>query len=291
MNIRDIRIEPSRKMGEETEFFLQENRGGCVACSAHIHNAIELLYVREGSYRVIVDGVEQKIEQGDLILFCSNVIHHVFAGEAPVNRYYVIKIPPAFFLSLSRREMATEYIMRFALNRKESKNLWTREEIARGEMFPILQSLIQEYEGGRYAAEVAVKLKIMELLLAILRDGTQNCAGFGDRSVYLIYKAMEYVREHYAEDMNEAEIARSIGMSYSHFSRSFKRTTGMTFRKYLNLTRVNRAEELLYNNRESVSEVASRCGYNSTSYFISTYRALTGKTPYQVLKGVKGENG
>ena len=100
---------------------------------------------------------------------------------------------------------------------------------------------------------------------------------------------MVYVRNHYAEDMDERELAKSLGMSYSYFSRSFRRVTGMTFKQYLNRTRVNQAEKMLCRGSASVSEVATRCGYNSISYFISVYKSITGKTPYQSLQQTNPE--
>ena len=99
---------------------------------------------------------------------------------------------------------------------------------------------------------------------------------------------MVYVRNHYTEDMDERELARSLGMSYSYFSRSFRRVTGMTFKQYLNRTRVNQAEKMLCRGTTSVSEVATKCGYNSISYFISVYKNITGKTPYQSLQQTEG---
>jgi AraC-like DNA-binding protein len=72
-----------------------------------------------------------------------------------------------------------------------------------------------------------------------------------------------------------------MGLSYSYFSRSFKRVMGMSFKKYLNMIRVNRAEQMLITGDHSVSEVAIECGYNSISYFISVYRSLKGTTPFK----------
>jgi AraC-like DNA-binding protein len=95
---------------------------------------------------------------------------------------------------------------------------------------------------------------------------------------------MNLVQERFAEDFNEKELAKSFGLSYTHFSRSFKRVTGMTFKNYLNRTRIRKAEQLLFLSRCSISEVAVTCGYNSISYFIKVYRSITGKTPYKVLK-------
>ena len=285
MNINNIHVELPQIVGDGTEFFLQATPPENVACAAHVHKAVELLYVKSGSYTVVLDGIEYEIGMGDLVLFCSNAIHHVFTKNLPENEYYVIKISPAFFLQFSTQEEGAEYVMRFAINRKGSKSIWRREELEGTPLFSALQSLIIEHEGRKYASQVAIKLKIMELLVEILRsDSPADEKTPHNQTAALIYNTMVYVRNHYAEDMDERELARDLGMSYSYFSRSFKRVTGMTFKQYLNRTRVNQAEKMLCRGSASVSEVATRCGYNSISYFISVYKNITGKTPYQSLQ-------
>ena len=175
--------------------------------------------------------------------------------------------------------------MRFAINRKENKNIWKREELGNTPLLAALQSLIAEHEGQKYASQVAIKLKIMELLVEILRcDSPAETKAPHNPTTALIYNTMVYVRNHYAEEMDERELARSLGMSYSYFSRSFKRVTGISFKQYLNRIRVNQAEKMLCRGNASVSEVATKCGYNSISYFINVYKSITGKTPYQSLR-------
>ena len=284
MKRTDIRIEEPRAVGEEIEFFLQNNLKNITACSAHIHKAAEFLYVKEGSYTVTLDDTCYEIGEGDLILFCSGAIHHVVTGECEKNSYYVIKIPPSFFLDLARRGAGAEYAMRFALNRRENKCFWHKAELKESEIKRVLDTLVNEFTQKKYASEVAIKLKIMELLLTILRYDPPSESLVNDQTSHLIYSVMSHVQERFAEDINEKALAKNYGMSYSHFSRSFKKVTGMTFKNYLNRTRVSKAEQLLALNDCSVSEVAIACGYNSISYFIKVYRLFTGTTPYKMLR-------
>lgn len=279
-----IRIEAPRGIGREIELFLQKSPARYPACAAHIHNAVELLYIHEGSFSVTLDGICYEVTAGDLILFRSNAIHHVTAGEAMQNSYFVLKIPPFFFMGLAAREIAVRYSLYFALNRKDSKCLWKKSELEGSKIKRVLADLIDEYTHQRYAFEVATKLKIMELLLTILRSDDGDEAPVTDPAAEPIYAVISYIREHYAQDMDERELSQSFGMSYSYFSRSFKRVTGVTFKSYLNRTRIARAEQLLLEKRGSVSEVATACGYNNVSYFISVYRALTGKTPGKAMR-------
>lgn len=284
MKKSDVEVEMPRQLGDEIEFYIQTNKKNSIACSAHIHKAAELLYVKEGSFTVTLDNKTYQIYEGDLILCCSGTIHHVIAGACEHNSYYVIKIPPSFFIGFVRLDAGAEYAMRFALNHSDRKNLWRKNELAKSEIKSVLDKLIDEYTQKRYASELAIKLNVMELLLSILRHDAPSESLTSDRISRLIYEVMNYVQEEFAQDIDEKELAKSYGMSYSYFSRSFKRVTGITFKNYLNRTRISKAEQMLFSNDCSVSEAASACGYNSISYFIQVYRSITGKTPYRASR-------
>ena len=273
--------EAPRAKGRETEFFLQNAVAQSVSCKAHIHRAVELLYIKNGNYNVILDGAEYFISEGDLILFCSDCMHHVTAGECEKNDYYVIKIPPSFFLEASGEDEGSRYVMQFMVSHRDAKFLWRKSELESSPILEILNSLIYEYETKGYAYKFAIRLKIMELLLAVMRERNVDPDLLQSGASHMIYDAITYVRSNFAQDINEKELAEEMGLSYSYFSRSFKRVMGMSFKKYLNMIRVNRAEQMLITGDHSVSEVAIECGYNSISYFISVYRSLKGTTPFK----------
>ena len=275
--------EAPRAIGKETEFFIQRDPAEKIACSPHVHSAIEILYIIEGSYSVLLDNTPYELEKGDLILFRSDAVHYVTTKTEAHNSYYVIKIPLSFFLNLARGETEIKYAMHFAFNRKEYKCLWKNREIEGSEMFSIISALKKEYASPGYASELLIKLKIMELMTEILRQCRIEDTSIDNRSASMVYSIMSYVQENYAEDIDEKELSRKFGMSYSYFSRTFKRITGSGFKNYLNRIRISNAERMLFSTGKSVSEIATACGYNSISYFISVYRSMMGITPYKAL--------
>lgn len=279
-----VKIEAPKGIGQEIEIFLQPTPAHGTACEPHIHNALEMLYVIDGSYSVTADDVPYSIEKGDLILFRSDSVHTVVANDSEINNYYVIKIPPSFFISLSGGESGVKYGMHFAFNRKEYKSLWKKAELEGSEMQAILSALEKECSTPSYASELVIKLKIMELMTAILRECHSEETHIDSRSATLVYSVISYVQKNYAEDIDEKALSKSFGMSYSYFSRTFKKVTGVSFKNYLNRIRISNAERLLFSTGNTVSEIATVCGYNSISYFISVYRSMMGTTPYKALR-------
>ena len=285
-----VKIEAPKGIGQEIEFFLQSTPAKCTACEPHIHNALEMLYVIEGSYSVILDDIPYEIEKGDMILFRSDSVHTVAANESENNSYYVIKIPPSFFITLAGGENGVKYAMHFAFNRKEYKCLWKSAELRESKLQSILEALVTEYCSPSYATELIIKLKIMELMTNLLRACHGEETHIDTRSATLVYSVMNHVQKNYAEDIDEKELSKSFGMSYSYFSRTFKRITGISFKNYLNRVRISNAERMLFSTGNAVSEIATACGYNSISYFISVYRSMMGVTPYKALRNATSDN-
>ncbi len=80
------------------------------------------------------------------------------------------------------------------------------------------------------------------------------------------------------------QLAKSALMSPTKFRQLFKQIHGQTFYQYYQLQRMNRANEILLTGRYSISDVADKVGYLSTSKFSDAYRKQFGTLPNDVYK-------
>ena len=74
-------------------------------------------------------------------------------------------------------------------------------------------------------------------------------------------------------------VAKEVGMSYSHFSRAFKQSLGMSPTNYIAARRIERAKRLMQETDFPISEIALRSGFSSQSHFTTSFRRLAGVTP------------
>ena len=79
-------------------------------------------------------------------------------------------------------------------------------------------------------------------------------------------------------------IAREIGVSAGHLSRTFRRITGQTLERYLMEQRVELSTRLLLEPLNNVSSVAERCGFSDPTYFARVFRKLVGCPPSQYAR-------
>lgn len=79
-------------------------------------------------------------------------------------------------------------------------------------------------------------------------------------------------------------LAREVGLSRSGFQHLYKKYFGVSAGSDIIRGRVERAKQLLSCTRLSVSEIAARCGYGTSSYFMRQFREMCGKTPSEYRK-------
>ena len=96
-----------------------------------------------------------------------------------------------------------------------------------------------------------------------------------------VRKAIEYLDRHYAERITLAELAEQAGFSAEHFSRVFRRETGVNYITYLNNLRMKHAVQLLEQTDCKVYEIAEKVGFSSLSYFSTAFKKKFGKNPYE----------
>lgn len=94
-------------------------------------------------------------------------------------------------------------------------------------------------------------------------------------------KAIDYIRENYATDLNMAVVSNHISMNYSLFSFTFKQYTGTNFVNYLKNIRVGEAKRLLTETDMKVNEISKAVGYDHEKHFMKTFKSITGLTPSQ----------
>ena len=74
-------------------------------------------------------------------------------------------------------------------------------------------------------------------------------------------------------------LAKSVGMSMSVFFNRFKRVVGETPTVYLTNWRIRKAKEILAINKDNISEIALKVGYQSEAAFNRMFKAKVGSTP------------
>lgn len=99
----------------------------------------------------------------------------------------------------------------------------------------------------------------------------------------IIDKAKEYIASHYADNISLEDVANYVFLNASYLSRLFKQYTGENFRDYLINIRINKAVELIHENKYKIWEISSMCGYQNPKYFSQQFKHIMGMSPKDYL--------
>jgi len=92
---------------------------------------------------------------------------------------------------------------------------------------------------------------------------------------------LEYLEEHFAENVSPASLATRAGLSPIRFARLIKRIFRLTPGQLITQTRLSAASLSLLETNRQVAEIAHLCGFYDHSAFTRAFRSATGVTPTQ----------
>lgn len=118
------------------------------------------------------------------------------------------------------------------------------------------------------------------LLLRIATDKFNRAIDSKSFNPY-IKKAIEYVHNHYDQNINITDLCEYLNLNKSYFCSTFKTATGHTFCHFLNYFRVEKSKKLLLETDLNILDIAIAVGFNNQNYYSTTFKRFTGKTPFQ----------
>ncbi|MGL4738809.1 MAG: helix-turn-helix domain-containing protein [Cellulosilyticaceae bacterium] len=267
---------------------LQQKQGEGVMTLAHWHDYIEILYGISGHFKIQLGSMPYTFGVGDLILINSKEIHSVVGLATDcINSYIVVKFDPEVLYTTSSTVFEAKYIHPFIMSHATHQKVFTSEELDATFIPQLLHEILSEYTTKSYGFELAIRTHIGRIFLWVLRHWHEKgvCLDiqqdFSPLTIERLQKVFDYVEQNYAYPIEVEVVAQLCNMSYSYFSRFFKSTTKKNFSEYLNYIRVTKAEQLLSTTDLTITEIAQKTGFASSSYFIQQFKRSKGLSPKQ----------
>lgn len=93
---------------------------------------------------------------------------------------------------------------------------------------------------------------------------------------FVVNKALAYIREHFREKLQLADVADYCYVSQWHLSKLLNKHTGQNFSIALNKARIAEAKELLRDPAKRIYDIAEEVGFQDLAHFSRVFKKLEG---------------
>jgi AraC-like DNA-binding protein len=251
------------------------------------------VYVLKGELINKVDGVEHVLKEGSILFINYDQTHELYAkGDVA----YVNLLVTTDFISQEIGEAKNIFdlfsfiVLQDVNNMRELSPVISFEGEERRDIDELFTAMLHEYENEKKNYEKVLRYYFYVLILKLVRrletaEKEDIVVGVSDKMSSVI----EYLTEHYHDDLSLGDIAEKFFYNTSYFSRLFKNTFGITFNKFLQDLRIKNAIGYICETDYAFEKIAEMVGYSDKKQFYNVFKKWTGKTPGQYRKEAKEE--
>lgn len=247
---------------------------------AHWHTTPEIIMPTENIYTVECYNQIITLREGDIVLICPGCIHTLYAPEKGRRIIFQADINPLRFMK-EIETLVTIISPLIVITPEDFPSIYDKVK-------SLLLEIKNEYLSSSTSfSEVSIYSKTLEIITLIGRSraaaGMETTSPDAPRMqeeyIEKFIEICNYISAHCSDELNLEAVASMSGFSKFYFSRLFKQFTNVSFYKYVNQKRIEKAAEMLTEPNISITNVALSCGFESLSSFIRMFKIVKGCTP------------
>lgn len=234
----------------------------------HIHDDIEIMYLRKGGIEVTVDQHIYVVGDDSMIVVFPRQIHSYVTLPQMQPEGFMLIIKPGLF-SLNRINAGSGVPSCPLINevQKDADLHYVTET---------LQRFTLDEENPMVVAVANLALVKLWPLLDVRKLEVQRD--------YMYLAVLEYIAAHYMESITLDGVADALKISKYTLSRIFADKLNLGFCNYINLLRLLDASRLLRTTDLSITQICFSCGFGTQRTFNRIFRERFGETPSEMRK-------
>lgn len=233
----------------------------------HAHDYFQMIYFLGGSGSLFLANRDYQVRPGDLFLI------------KPHNEHALAPHSSLKTLDLKFRV----YDADLHQNLLKATNRITEKGAA---LVALFEHIRWEGEAANYLYRESCNLSLLQILIHYLRrdrhEPDSGVAELGQEELPnddVVRRALEFIRCHYAEDVDLLRIANTVQRSDRHIRQHFEECLGMPPMRYLVQYRIRRAKELIQYSDYALKEIAELVGFKTIHHFTRVFREVAGESP------------
>jgi len=256
----------------------------------HVHDCLEIGYCHEGNGIFICADRILPYSKGDVTIFNEISAHFACSASGTRSNWTFIFFEPPVFLSDTCGNPEVLSTARFC----GSSFPYVFSKRKYPEISGLFELLLRELDCRKKNYRTAFKTLMVRFLIEIDRacgnrssSPSPNNTKLSQDAIERISPALNFLGNHYHEQIIVTEIAKRTAVSVETLRRLFHKALKKSPEKYLHDLRISMAANLLENTSDSVIAIAGHVGYTSLSSFNRQFKSKKGLSPREWRKKKK----
>lgn len=233
----------------------------------HMHDEIEITYIKKGPVTAYVDDSEYTLKDGCLLITFPNQLHSYVdrVKETELKNYIMI----------FKSDVLKNFSADIDTLVPENPTVTDKELLLKVESIFEEACLLNE-QNAEYkfqALNAYATLILQKILPSFNLKKTRKLQKDASADIFT------YCNKHFCDDISLETMSKEINISKEHIMRIFRERFRTNFRAYINRLRIDRAKNLLKATDRSITEISSEVGYNTIRTFNRVFFSFTGITP------------
>lgn len=253
----------------------------------HWHEEIQYTIATKGNLTIQVNGQNYLLKEGEAIFINSQYLHITKEMDED-GRYFSINFSTkllSFFLgSMMEQEYVVPYVNDYLLPVIVFKQKIPWEKQVLSHFYEIENVYLNKTDIAWEYKISSLLYQIWYLILSHAEVKQKGNIQFLKKKQERIQLLINFVKNHFTEELTIEDIAASAHISVSECTRCFKEYTDYSPYEYLIQYRISEASALLLQSNQTINNVAIKTGFSDTTSFIRAFRKRVGQTPLQYRK-------
>lgn len=241
----------------------------------HYHRDLQIVYVLEGEINLQLTFATYLLKKNDIHFVHSEDVHG-FRSCGMRNKVMVLSIDLNFIAEFFPN-IATQI---FTTKIDESLLLYYKQQLELKACFlSIARELIKQNSGYQqriqFIARNLIALLYKDFRSFAINPDTRYFEHTSFNDPVQMDRISEIITEiylHYTEKISFNEIADKKHMNKYYLSHLFKKATGLSFREFVSMVRVETSEVNILSTSHSINRIALECGFSNQAYFTEHFQ-------------------
>ena len=256
----------------------------------HHHDFYEVYLFLSGNVNYTVESRNYRLTEGDILLISPMELHQpMLTADGQKYERFVLWIDKAYLQQYN--QLGFELDRCFDPKSPGYTNLIRPDNLSQQFLIFLLEQLMRESDSLEFASDLNAQAYLVQILITLnrLAQRQPKSMEMRDKSESVVSAVLNYINNHYNEDLSLDLLANKYFISKYHLSREFNRLVGTSVYRYIVQKRLVIAKQLMSEGVPSTT-VYQQCGFGDYSNFYRAFKAEYQISPKEYIAQLKAEN-